>query len=295
MADKWSGGGDGGRRAGFSSGCAKAYAILYTISYALRGCAVERLGFLSASMARSVRSSALSPAPAPVVRAAGASSQLAPQILRTLRERILNWYYPPGRHLGEQLLCEEFAASRIPVREALRALAEQGLVDQVPNQGCYVKQPDVEGIHQLYDYRLALELFVIERVATVGLPPEFVARTRAEWEPWLKIRADAPVDGGELVRADEAFHLGFARHLENAYIVEALEDINERLRFVRLVVITTPHRVHATAGEHLAVLDAVARKNPEAARRALRLNISAARNKVEIALAQALTNAHRRR
>lgn len=78
-------------------------------------------------------------------------------------------------------------------------------------------------------------------------------------------------------------------------IIEALGDINERLRFVRLVVIATPHRVHPTAGEHIAVLDAVVQKNPEAARKALRLNISAARNKVEIALAQALTNSHRRR
>ena len=43
-------------------------------------------------------------------------------------------------------MCAEFAASRVPVREALRVLAEQGLVDKVPNQGCYVKQPDVDGI-----------------------------------------------------------------------------------------------------------------------------------------------------
>lgn len=243
-------------------------------------------------MARSPRVSARS-----AVNSAGSRrpKQLAPQIARTLRERILGWYYPPGRHLGEQTLCDEFAASRIPVREALRALAEQGLVDQVPNQGCYVRQPDLEGVHHLYDHRLALELFVVERLAAIGLTPEFVARTRAVWEPWLGIRADAPVDGPELVRADEAFHLGFARELGNLSIIEALEDINERLRFVRLVVITTPHRVQATAGEHLAVLDALVARNAEAARKAMRQNIGAARNKVEIALAQALTNAHKRR
>ncbi|MCX6950935.1 MAG: GntR family transcriptional regulator, partial [Verrucomicrobia bacterium] len=49
---------------------------------------------------------------------------LGKEILRNLRERILNWHYPPGRHLGEEMLCAEFAASRIPVREALRVLAE---------------------------------------------------------------------------------------------------------------------------------------------------------------------------
>ena len=48
------------------------------------------------------------------------------------------------------------------------------------------------------------------------------------------------------------------------------------------------------AGEHLAVLDGVMRKNPEAARKALRLNINAARNNVELALAHALTKSHRK-
>src|SRR5688572_28090876 len=158
-------------------------------------------------MARSRRASVPTSKPsAGVARAtpSNTSSQRGPHILRTLRERILGWQYPPGRHLGEQLLCEEFSSSRIPVREALRALAEQGLVEQVPNQGCYVKQPDVQGIHELYDYRLALELFVIERLASIGLRPEFVAATRRKWEPLLYVRADDRQDGLELVRADEA-------------------------------------------------------------------------------------------
>ena len=225
----------------------------------------------------------------------GARSQMGKEILRQLRERILSWYYPPGKHLGEQAICDEFQSSRIPVREALGALAEQGLVDQLPNQGCFVKQPDLAGLHQLYDYRLALELFVVERLAIGGLPPDLLASVKAYWEPWLHIRADSPVDGDELVKADEAFHLGLARAIDNAYIIEALEDINERLRFVRRVVITTPHRVQDTAGEHLAIVEALRKKDMEKARRALSQNINHARNKVEIALARALTNAHARR
>jgi DNA-binding GntR family transcriptional regulator len=217
------------------------------------------------------------------------------EILRQLRDRILNWVYPPGKHLGEQAICDEFRSSRIPVREALGALAEQGLVEQVPNQGCFVKQPDVAGIHQLYDYRLALELFVVERLAQNGPPPELAASVRAQWEPLLHIKADAPVDGDSLVRADEEFHLGLASAIDNPYIVEALQDINERLRFVRRVVITTPHRMQDTAGEHLKILSALEKKDGEAARRALWQNINHARNKVEIALARALTNAHAKR
>lgn len=232
----------------------------------------------------------------PTKRAAPrATSNLGLQIQLKLRERILRWHYPPGHHLGEQELCDELEASRIPVREALRALTEQGLVDQIPNRGCFVKQPDAQNTHHLYDMRLALELFVAERLARSSLPADLLARERAYWEPLMHIKATEPVEAMDFVTADENFHLSLARVLENTYIVEALEDINERLRFVRLAVQTTPHRVQTTAGEHLMILEAIERKDAEAARRTLRRNISHSRNNVEIAISRALTAAHQQR
>lgn len=222
-------------------------------------------------------------------------NQLGQRILQQIRQRILNWSYPPGHHLGEPELSEEFAASRVPVREALRALVEQGLVEKIPNQGCFVRQPDAQATHHLYDLRLALELFVVDRLARSGLAPEWHAQERAHWEPWLNVRADAPVDGELLVRMDEQFHLAMARALGNPYIVDSLRDINDRLRFVRLVVVTTPHRIQTTAGEHLAILDAIAQRDSEAARRALRQNLHHARNQIEIAISKALSRSHGQR
>ncbi len=232
----------------------------------------------------------------PAKRVAKSSDDnLGLQIQRKLRERILRWRYPPGHHLGEQAICDELSASRIPVREALRALAEQGLVDMIPNRGCFVKQPDVGNTHNLYDMRLALELFVVERLARSGLPAELVARERGYWEPLLQIRAAAPVEALDFVTADEKFHLSLARVLENTYLVEALQDINDRLRFVRMAVPSDAHRVLASAGEHLMILEAIERKDVEAARRTVHRNISHSRNNVEIAIARALTSAHQRR
>jgi DNA-binding GntR family transcriptional regulator len=222
-------------------------------------------------------------------------NQLGYKILQEIRQRILSWRYPPGHHLGEPELSEEFEASRVPVREALRALVEQGLVEKVPNQGCFVRQPDAQATHHLYDLRLALELFVVERLARSGLPPEWLAQERAHWEPLLNVRADAPVDGESLVRMDEAFHLAMARALGNPYIISSMRDINDRLRFVRLVVVTTPHRVQTTAGEHLAILAAIEQREPETARRALRQNLHHARNQIEIAISKALSRAHGQR
>lgn len=223
--------------------------------------------------------------------APGSDHGLRQPIVQQLRSRILNWHYPPGHHLGEHALCAEFHASRVPVREALNALAEQGLVDRVPNHGCYVKQPDLNGVHHLYDLRLALELFVVERLARTGTPEDLLEREEAYWSPLLNVRADDPVDDGELVRADENFHLGLARAIGNPYILEQLVDVYDRIRFVRMTVITTPHRIQTTAGEHLAILAALRKHDGEAARRALWQNINQARNKVEIALQRALSAA----
>jgi len=235
------------------------------------------------------------PLPMNEMRPGDSAEAIGTRILAELRRRILNWHYPPGFHLGEQTLCAEFEASRVPVREALRGLTEQGLVDKVPNQGCFVKQPDVAETNEIYEIRLALELYVGECLVQKGPSAEWMAAQRAYWEPFLNVLADDPVDGDELVRADSAFHLGLAEAVGNRRLVESLREIGERLRFVRLAVITTPHRVQETAGEHLAILDAVAQQDLAAVRRTLRQNINHSRNKVELAVGRALMQAHSRK
>jgi DNA-binding GntR family transcriptional regulator len=217
-----------------------------------------------------------------------APKHLSQRIAKTIRDRILNWEYSPGQHLGERVLCDEFAASRIPVREALNILVEQGLVEKVPNQGCYVRQPDLRGVHQLYDLRIALELFVVEGLSRSSIPADIVEKVKAHWVPLLNLPAAGLVSRDELIAADEAFHIGLAKALDNTYICEALLDLYERLRFVRLGVPTTAQRVQATASAHLRILDAIVGHDVEGAREAMLQNINEARNKVESALTRAL-------
>jgi DNA-binding GntR family transcriptional regulator len=217
-----------------------------------------------------------------------APKQLSQKVTQAIRDRILNWEYPPGQHLGERVLCDEFGASRVPVREALNVLVEQGLVERVPNQGCYVRQPDLKGVHQLYDLRLALELFVVEALSRTSIPAAFLQEQRSHWEPLLNLASAVAVSRDELIVADETFHIGLARAFDNTYICDALSDLYERLRFVRLRVPTTAERVQATAAEHLKILEAIEGKDIDGAKGALLKNINEARNKVEAALTLAL-------
>src|SRR5215467_15356847 len=95
-------------------------------------------------------------------------STLSSSIVATLKGRIIAWQYPPEHRLTEDGLCREFGVSRSPVREALRVLATNGFVRRTDNRGYAVRQVMLKELEELYDFRLALELYAVENLATSG-------------------------------------------------------------------------------------------------------------------------------
>ncbi len=77
--------------------------------------------------------------------------------LVTLRQAILNGTIEPGARLRQEDLADVFDASRIPVREALRALEHEGLVTSEPHRGFTVTTLDADQIEEIYDLRSVLE------------------------------------------------------------------------------------------------------------------------------------------
>lgn len=78
-------------------------------------------------------------------------------VLTSLREAILTAALPPGTRLRQEKLAEMFGTSRIPVREALRALEYEGLVTSLPYRGFTVTELDADDIEEVYDLRILLE------------------------------------------------------------------------------------------------------------------------------------------
>lgn len=91
-------------------------------------------------------------------RANGADKQTAQDlVLASMREAIISGRLAPGARLRQEKLAEEFGTSRIPVREALRALEYEGLVRSVPYRGFTVTELDADDIEEVYDLRILLE------------------------------------------------------------------------------------------------------------------------------------------
>lgn len=218
-----------------------------------------------------------------------AEANLSIDVCTRLSERILKWEYPPGYRLTEEELCAQFSVSRSPVREALGMLVERGLVDKKARQGYSVRRLDLREINELYDVRLVLELSVIDRLCQRGLDERILADQERRW---TEFRDNLPAMSESAAIADEDFHEILAREAGNAVLARMLGEVDRKIHFVRSADIVNPERLRATCTDHLEILDALRRRDKEAASETLARNIEWGRNNVEAAIKDALVRAH---
>jgi DNA-binding GntR family transcriptional regulator len=217
------------------------------------------------------------------------NESLSADVFETLKRRIIHWEYPPGHRFTEEAIGDEFDVSRSPVREALRMLAENNLIEKVPRRGYRVKQPDFDEIRELYDVRLALELFIVEQLAREGMPEQEWESLHRMWEALLR---QQPAEDDDMASADEAFHETLAHATSNRTLQDLLHSVNERIRFVRMADFIAAERRRDTCLQHLRILDAIAARDGAAAREAMRQNIELGRMNVETAVKEALAKAY---
>ena len=83
-------------------------------------------------------------------------------VYSSLFDRIIGGDFEPGDHLKEQAIADELGVSRTPVREAVRELVEDGLVDLLPKRGARVVGFTVDDVEEIYNIRLSLELLALK-------------------------------------------------------------------------------------------------------------------------------------
>lgn len=91
-------------------------------------------------------------------------STIQSQVYQSLKEEISSGSFAPGQKLQEQLLAQQFHVSRSPIREALRKLTADGLVEEVPNRGVFVRRFTATDIEEIYEIRDMLETQAISHL-----------------------------------------------------------------------------------------------------------------------------------
>ncbi len=217
------------------------------------------------------------------------SATFSASIVAVLKERILNWQYPPEHRLTEDGLCREFDVSRSPVREALQVLATNGFVRRTDSRGYAVRQVKVGELEELYDVRLALELFAVEKLTASGAPADPL---EALAKIWQAVQRQSPPDVENLAKLDAQFHEGLAHLAGNTLLLQQLQEINARLLVFRTIDFAKQDRVESTCKQHLMIIDRIIAGDVTGARNALRCNIEDGRNIVGNSIKEALARAY---
>lgn len=151
-------------------------------------------------------------------------STLRNHLIKTLREQILSGAYRPGDRLNESQIAREFSISRIPVREALSQLQEQGLVMNHERRGMFVVQLTPDEVQQINSLRLVLEAEAM-RLARAKMTPEMLAELTElveQMDAW-----DGPLINAAAL--DRRFHALIWKAAGNPYLERVLESLTTKL------------------------------------------------------------------
>lgn len=179
---------------------------------------------------------------------------LAVRIARRMRHAILDGRLEPGQPIVEQALAAELGISRGPVREALQALAQQGLIDRTPYKGHLVHAPTPREVDEIYSLRTVLERFALER-----LPDPVEASFDAELVEACRRMEDHARhhDLAALTREDLRFHRRLIQLADHDLLLEAWEALEARIvlaMHVRNARVAPPNQV---ATNHRQLLTAL--------------------------------------
>lgn len=204
---------------------------------------------------------------APLDRFPGSLGQ---KVYQTLREAILSLAYRPGEILRKPEICDALGVSRSPVADAVARLAAEGLVDVVPQAGTFVARFSMEEIREGAFLREAIEMAAIERVAET-ITEDQLTQLRRNITVQAALLADGDIPG--FYQTDAEMHELLLSFTGFRKIAQVSETAWLHVNRARQLILPVPGRVQATLDEHRAILAALEARDPDAARRAVRMHL----------------------
>lgn len=199
----------------------------------------------------------------------------APQTLRDIvqermRDAIISGHFKSGERLVERPLCEQLGVSRTVVRETIRFLEAEGLVEIIPNRGPIVATFDWDQARQIYEIRRQLEGSAAATCATVygaGFAEQLGAALRA-----LEATLD-DTTWTDLMHASTAFYECIFQEAGHSVAWDIVQRLNGRISRLRALTLSAKARDRPGIDHMRAIHDAILSKDGPAARNAVNMHI----------------------
>jgi DNA-binding GntR family transcriptional regulator len=185
---------------------------------------------------------------------------LPSEIYGYLREQILEGLLPPGQRIVQDAVAAEFSASRIPVREALRQLAADGLVTMERDVGARVAPLNPNELHEIYLMRESLEPVAVRASVPLLVAADFEALAEfVDQGDWLAERDDV----AGYLKMDSQFHEIMIAAAGMMRLHKAIHQLWDTMRQFRGVYSLLPSSLRQSNVEHRNLLEACQRRAPD--------------------------------
>jgi len=184
-------------------------------------------------------------------------------IVEQIRQGIYEGTYKPGARLNIADLAQSFNASAVPVREALRNLEAEGLVEFRPNRGVVIRELSANEVRELFLMRLPLELLAATQ-ATLHADDAALDESEA-----ILNRMDKVVDTEEWHALHDKFHHEFYGLSQLPRLTQYVEVLRGQMRPYSKIYLSDPKHVRMAQAEHYQMIAAARKHDPFAIRGAL--------------------------
>ena len=190
------------------------------------------------------------------------SSSLRGRVFSHLENGILNGKYKTGESLIETKLSEELGVSRTPIREAIRQLELEGLVETIPNKGAIVTGFSAKDIDDIYTIRLAIEGLAARWAAENITEPELKnLKHSIELEEFYTEKNDLE----QILKLDTKFHETIFRASKSKPLMNMLSNFHHYIQRARTYSLGMTGRAEEALSEHRAIYQAILQRDAKKA------------------------------
>ena len=195
-----------------------------------------------------------------------APTALYQEVAERLRQRIFAHELTPGDWIDEQKLAEQYGISRTPLREALKVLASEGLVDLKPRRGCYVTEISRQDIDDIFPLMAMLEgrcAFVAVQLAK----PADIRDLKTIHDKLELAAKEGRIDA--FFEANQEFHRRIQELAHNRWLLSVTQDLRKVLKLSRLYSLSLEGRLQQSLEEHRTIMAAFEAGDAEKAEKSM--------------------------
>jgi DNA-binding GntR family transcriptional regulator len=200
------------------------------------------------------------------------STPLTDQALAYLRDAIQTQEINPGQEIDFAALAQKLGMSRTPIRESMRQLLTEGLLELLPGGAVCVTQLSAFEAEGFYHVRDELEIVAV-RAAAVHISDLEIEMLRANLSLFDRTRTESK----KLSKIDNQFHTILQDACNNSYLSQTLRRLRIRIGLLQGRPFSNPERINDAYKEHASIIKALESRDPDKAQRAIAKHYRSAR------------------